>query len=514
MRGKRKDTSGVCRGRRVLVRTFASLGLAILAGSAAAVPVAVPVPATAQRVHDGIAAYERKDCAEADRQLRPLMQGDPNAATLSGTQTLAFDLLISCAARADRKEAAYADALAGTHIGEGDDYLWRMRFFLEIETDRAEAAVATAEAMPAAQPSLLSDIDGSWFYRLDRLLKDKGQSALRERLLKLLSSDAYKPEDGPIAKDGFRVLHARLLAGRPGGEAEARAEVAAVRSPYWLRRASVDLALRPFLPADIDLRAAVEATLKADRDAATAHPDRLRPLDFAADDLLELGRPDEALRLLQSVATEVEDPKAFTDRDKNIPWWWDDVGRSDQALGRYDEAVAALRHGMALSERGAPNVSQAINLAILQNRFGHPRDALATLAIFDDPAHKTSPFGQIVLRFARGCAHVLLGEKGKAAPDLAYARAHEEDSPSDLTDLLLCAGDLDGAASVLIRRLDDPEQRADALLALSDYPDPPVRLPPPPTERGLAAVKARPDVQAAIARAGGTRHFNVLPSEV
>jgi hypothetical protein len=79
---------------------------------------------------------------------------------------------------------------------------------------------------------------------------------------------------------------------------------------------------------------------------------------------------------------------------------------------------------------------------------------------------------------------------------------------------LLCAGDQDGAAARMIARLDDPESRADALVELQDY------LPPAhPTafrraaDARRAALKARPDVQAAVNRWGRILSWPTLPPQ-
>ncbi len=74
--------------------------------------------------------------------------------------------------------------------------------------------------------------------------------------------------------------------------------------------------------------------------------------------------------------------------------------------------------------------------------------------------------------------------------------------------------DLDGAAATIIRQLEDPDRRTAALVDLSDFDDPPAVLPVDPIEVNLKKVKARPDVQAAIARAGGTRRIHLQNEEL
>ena len=83
-----------------------------------------------------------------------------------------------------------------------------------------------------------------------------------------------------------------------------------------------------------------------------------------------------------------------------------------------------------------------------------------------------------------------------------------------MADLYLCLGDMDGAAAAFIRRLEDPDRRADALLQLSDYDDPPVKRPPHPVHSRLEALKSREDVKAAIEKAGGIRRFRLQRGEL
>jgi hypothetical protein len=118
------------------------------------------------------------------------------------------------------------------------------------------------------------------------------------------------------------------------------------------------------------------------------------------------------------------------------------------------------------------------------------------------------------MRMARGCAHAVAGHEAEAKAELDYLLGHEPDHPEAVSDLLLCMADLDGAAASFIRRLDNPDQRVPALVQLSDYDPPPVPDPNDPIQTGLPKVKARADVRAAIARAGGIRRFPLQRGEL
>jgi tetratricopeptide (TPR) repeat protein len=510
-RGRRALNATIADRRRRRRVTLISLPLLLvgLAGAAAPPPLTPQLRSKVERLRDAAEAVQRNDCKAALALARPLIGGGEAPALPEELQALTYDLVVACEADGE-KGRAYADALAGTRLERSSDDLWHQRLMLEIQADRYDAAVATLEAMTAGRGAALSSVPDDWFRFIGRKLEADKQSPLRSRFLKAMSNDAYVPAAGYGRKDSYRVPYAIILAER-GDREGARLQLAALRSPYWLRQVSVDARLRAFLPADLDLRAATEAMLATDKEAIARHPEQLDPLLNAAGDLRELGRPQEALQLLQGAAARIDDAAAFSDRDDKLAWWWDGVARAYASLGKYEEAVAAYRKGAALSEGSGPNVSQVINLAEFQIDYGRGEDALKTLTVFDDPKRKGSAYGEMQVRFARGCAHALAGDKAAAAADLAYARAHEKDDAETVSNLLLCMGDMDGAAAIFVRRLDDSDQRVDALLELSDYQDPPVAVPPGPVESGLNALKERPDVKAAIARAGGVRRFNVGP---
>ena len=352
-----------------------------------------------------------------------------------------------------------------------------------------------------------------WMAQLQRAVTAGKEAALRERLLKVLAADAYRPEEPFASNDYYRVEYAHILADK-GDLAGAKALVLKLDSPDAIERASVDARLRTAFSGDPDLRSLVERRLVSDRAILAAHKDLLSAVVETASDLRLLGRYQEALALIDSVGARIDDPSAFSDRDDRLPWWSDVRARTLLALGRYDEAVAVYRKAAAGKEQGSLDVSQVINLAEYQNATGHGADALETLKAFADPGRGVSPYGEMEMRFARVCALALTHRAVDGAADLDFMRAHELDHPRALFDTLACMGDLDGAAAAVIRRLDDPARREDALLQLADYDAPPAALAADPVTSRLDAIKHRPDVAAAIARAGGLRRFNIQPADL
>lgn len=482
---------------------------AAASGAAAAKPAQVGVRETLLQIG---AAAGKRDCKAVMRLGEPLL--DRRAASVPAEILPAmYEVIAGCEVQANALDKAAAYARAGSDLEGSSDNLWQLRFLTELGREDWAASVAALEAMQQGRGAALNGLPSEAVWELYRRVKDKGDKPLLRRLLKVAASDDYYPDDNYGPADELRLKYAGLAA-EGGDSAEARAAVARVRSPRGLVRAMLDPRLAGFVPAGTDVRAAAEAVLGVRRQLIGRYPDKLGPVVEAAGDLRLLGRPKEALALLESVRAQVGNPEAFTDRERALPWWWQGLASGHVALGEYEAAMTAYRGGAAVTEMGQLNVSQVINMAQTQVDFGKPAEALKTLAAFDSPDRRGSPFGEMQLHWTRGCAYHLTGDAGKAATELAYVKAHEKDAPGALSDLLLCMGDMDGAAASYIRRLADPDQRVDVLIALSDYDDPPVQTPEGPVAAALEKLTARPDVAAAVKAAGGARRFNVQEGEL
>lgn len=496
----------------VLLAFSASLVATAAAGTVRA-PTEKEAQKSVERLSEAFKAAQNKDCGKAIKLARPLADA-PQAAGLNDVgASAALEIVARCDYMSGRVEAAAAAIRRATALDGAPDELWHLRLAFDLDAKNSPRAVETIEAMTQGRGQALNTVDQTWFWQFSRSLKDGGDKDLRLRLLKVLSNATYAPTEPLASADGFRLAYAELLADA-GKSQEARALILDLKSPRDLARASLDPRFRGFFTTDPDLRAAWEARADEGRRAISLHPDLLDPLIETAAALRVLGKPQQALALLQTAVPSIGTKGAFRDADAKLNWFYDGLARSYAALGRYDEAVASFRTGAAIQEYGTPNVSQTINLAYAQFSFGHGEDALKTLAAFDDPKRKGSPYGESEMRLARGCARAVDGRPTEAAGELAYLREHEKDHPEALSDLLLCLGDMDGAATAMIRRLEDSERRADALLQLSDYDPQPANGPHNPIGIRLDDLKRRPDVKTAIERAGGIRRFNIQSDEL
>lgn len=495
-----------------MIGLFAALtALGAPAAAAGTARQSAAVPAAPDPWQQAGEAYDKGDCATALTLLAPRLKAGGEVAE----KTLAFgyDMAASCAYRAGQQDDAYRYAIAGTALDAASDWLWRFRLILDLERGRLAPAVATIEAMTQGRGRALNTTPIRWLYSLSAKLKDQHQDDLRRRLLRIMADPSFSPEEPFGTADSFRWSYAELLLA-DGDKAGATALVREIADPSILSELSFDPRFAPMLPAGFDLRAAVERSLASARDIMRAHPEMVEPINQVAMRLRQLGKPQEALAVQETARAAIARADGFTDAEDQANWWWDGLSRTYAMLGRYDEMVAAMAAGAGKKELGEINVSQVINLAEAQLRFGKAEEALKTLAVFDVPGRSMSPYGEMEMRFARGCANALAGRKDAVATDLAYLHAHDADHREALSDLLLCMGDLDGAAIALVRQLEDPERRAFTLAQLSEYDAPPVAVPPDPIRANLARVKARPELKAAIARAGGTRRIHLQPTEL
>lgn len=415
-----------------------------------------------------------------------------------------------CALELQQRDLAYNYAVEGTKFAAATPNLLRIRLLLEISKKDAASAVPSLERLARQYHQEINDIPIRWFFELDRELKTADDGTARRRVLAILSNPAYVPSEIGFTGDYFRRDYAVMLAAS-GAKGDAAGLLGRITDPLILIRISLDARLRDMMPADFDARVAVEADLRRLQELATRHPESVNVILAISKDLRILGRDDEALSLLEAARPDGPKGSVLIDLNRNTNWWWDAMAQVYSAMGRYEDAVAAFQSGVAATEGGSTNVSQLFNLAELQLHFGRNEEARRNIDTFDAASGSASAYGLMVYHLNHGCAHFLTGDHAGAKADVEYERAHERDSPRLLTELLLCTGDTREAGAAMVRRLDDPEQRVDALLELSDFDARPHPVTTDPTDAGLAKLKSLPDVIAAIARAGGTRRFRIQP---
>jgi len=269
-----------------------------------------------------------------------------------------------CASREKRDDLLLPFTMQATSLANAPVDMWRRRLYVQWRQNDHAAMVETIERMADKRPDALNAIKTVSLAQISRELKNKGETDLRRRWLKVLAAPGYVPDEPGVSGAGFRFQYA-VVAMEDGDKAIAVAAMARVDSPSLLIGASVDPRLRALIPADFDAKAAVEKDMARLRDVAAAHQNLLQPMLSIVRDERMLGADSEALATLDEVRPDAPGAN-YDDKAGEVNWWWDEVGRANTNLNHYEAAVDAMRHGMAEGEDGSVNVSQTINLAEVQ----------------------------------------------------------------------------------------------------------------------------------------------------
>jgi tetratricopeptide (TPR) repeat protein len=388
---------------------------------------------------------------------------------------------------------------------DADHFLLRARYasWIEAWPDAGTALLAVGKTWPDALAKADPELIGTIAYRMNR---DGQHKAERLELLNVLFNVKYTLEFG-LQPDG--LWEDLILDALTRNDLKRARELnRRVESVSTLMHMRIDRRYDALVAADasaFDLAAASERQLKRLSKVASANPRSLGARVQYGYALLEVGRFDDVLTLANTVIARVTAAAAksppYDDIPDNLNWIYNHKAAALRALGRWDEAIAVMEAGKREREQGSDNVSQAINLGSHYNDYGRPQDALKALDGIDW-AHSLSPYGRMQLQHVRYRAFLQLGNASEADGVLAYLREHHEDAEDTWQYAMLDAGDLDGAAALLIGRLRDLEKRGAALEEIQDYKTLP-RLPKMKESHDRwQALVARADVTAAVNEVG------------
>jgi tetratricopeptide (TPR) repeat protein len=232
--------------------------------------------------------------------------------------------------------------------------------------------------------------------------------------------------------------------------------------------------------------------------------------------LQTLGQFDEMLTLANGIIAKVDkaprNAPPYEDLDDELNWIHNHKANALRALGRWDEAAAALETWERSDRNRDDKVSQAINLGFFYNEMGRPEDALKAVAGLDD-SKGMSEYGRTQLQFVRFQANQQLGKEAETQQLVTWMREHKDDSMETAQDALLEAGDVDGAAALMLARLNDADDRTGALAEIQIYAQVPRTERQKKTDALAETLLARPDVAAAIAQYGRREAFPIYSLE-
>ncbi|MBS0374820.1 MAG: DUF3857 domain-containing transglutaminase family protein [Proteobacteria bacterium] len=471
---------------------------------------ATPAENAERALSDALAAKQAGKDAEAAKRLGVALDPAAFATLPPNSQRNARWLAASLAGSRGDWPAALAELRRATAAGDESFDLWSFR---------VHAAIAAADAADAAEslthlaqhwPANLAKVDDWVPPRVVREAPHAGTA--RFDLLRALYAAKYRRSFREPS--GFWVELATLALER-GDRGLAVDALHRVDDPYALVAIAADRRFDEVRSRLGDLPSSAAASRRGAELGARAiaeHPSAADAVVDAAHAYLVAGQPTEALAVCDAAIARVHGShgtQAFDDYGKRYVWVLDLRSRALERLGRWDEALAQEVEASHLTERGMPNVSQAINLAARYNELGRAKEARAALAAV---GRDLSSFGRTQLEAERLLSAVQLGDGAETERALGYLKEHAEDSWSTYQSGLLAAGRTDEAAALLIARLRDPERRLDALVAVQGYADVPRGPFGAELARREAALIAREDVQQAITAVGRIDRY-LLPPE-
>lgn len=440
-------------------------------------------------------------CKPVDARLDRLAAAPGFDALPADHRRLALMMVLACAPPSSPKAVAAATRLVPIVSDPDQARVANMTLMFDAQARQDAGAFAAAvNRVVDTDPEILSELDPAAF--------GWAQVALQENpvpyadYLTHLRAVPWLSPMGRSMSDNTWALALARMAVESGDRTKAKALLDRAEEPYiWLSVAQDRrfAALWPDLEAEgrFDWIKVQTAALESRRERARREPKLLIHVVGQLEALRALERYDEALSLGQDYIARMKRRDAFEDVREQRAWLLNNHAYTLFDLGRHDEADKAMADAAGLDD----GVSQRINRAELLIDSGAAAHALKVLATVDEK--QSSPYGVMWRDASQACAKAQLGDLA-AARALAQAMTGRwKDNPAALTKALVCARQDDEAAELYVRRLDDPAARAEALEAFQDGRAPPTQS---PLNRAfhdrLAAVQARPEVQAAVARWG------------
>ncbi|MFC3069281.1 hypothetical protein [Phenylobacterium soli] len=416
-------------------------------------------------------------------------------------------LYAAAAYRLGEWDAAHKASVLATEQAQAGPEDWDRRFHVAILAGDGADAYQSFQRLMGREPLL--SLSGRQLERFDRLLGELPDARqARLALGREMEREAWEPAF--VIYDPSRVWldYARAL-DESGDRRKAAAIARRITDPTLVMAVQADPRFDDLVratPTLGDARAAAERYLAQSHDYMRENPRMLNGRVAEARALVILGRSSEALKLLdeavQALGAGPRRQPAFDDMDDEpVLQYWRSAAMIDE--GRLGEAIGARTAAAACHCSGL----DAVMLAQALLEAGRAKEAKRWLDQASDNGLGLED--RMLLAKTRACVAVEAGA-GTDAAAMNFLVRHERWAPAAMIEALLCAGDFDGAAAALVRQLEDPESRIDALAGLQAYgPEPNpwshrIRL-----RAAWARLAARPDVRAALAKVGRRNAYDL-----
>lgn len=378
-----------------------------------------------------------------------------------------------------------------------------------------------AQRLIEIQQVLPAQLDDFSYHTLNRViigLQETGEDHLYEAILTLMVTE-YQPEETTTHLDGMVLRYVEILVGHGElsaalgqaervlyGELRLQLRSSALYAPLWSD---------PHFDRLTDPVAGEQAALARAQAEAASDRRRMGPIYDQVNALMALGRLDEARALAETALARFSNGRRFDDGEAWAAWLMDSAARILYAQNRVQEADAWMVRAADLPENGGPNVSQVMNYATMLSYQGRQEDALMLLRQLEEGE---LPHPDLMWIWSlQACAQHRLGRPDARDRRLGQLRKDWSANAPAYQRALVCLGDVEAAAALLVARLDDPQLRAEALAAVQDRPllisaeAMPLAA---ELEAGFRALRQRPEVLAAIAEHGRIERVELRQSHL
>jgi hypothetical protein len=475
----------------------------------AAADVAEPPLARLRRAAELVQA---KDYPAADSLLRSVL-ADPGFLLLIDELQLATYAMSASTALAledvDRAWLMFDEAVANPAVNAD---IAAAALGMALEYWRPEKAIAPIKLLAEQDPTQLLKLDTITTYRLyGEITRQELPVAAKLDFLQALFDANWLLEDGRQPSAFWLDLADLRL--REGNEAAAIAASSRITSASDLLALQVDRRFDSVVasldPARLDLAAALAQEEQTIRATIAANPRNLHNVVELTYVLLDAGRYQDVIGVSDAALAQFAaagDTPAFDDAADALPWIHDNRARGLLGVGRVDEAVAVWEAARTMEEDGGANVSQALNLASLYAALGRSSDALEAIA----GVELASPYGWMEYHSNRLYALIATPDDPRARESLAYLREHRKDSRATHVEVMIRIGALDEASIAFRERLEDPDERAGALLSAQAYQVRTYSALSETWRRQAQDFFARPEIVAAIEAVGRLRDVPIF----
>lgn len=491
-----------------------TLSLSLFGVVHAAKPAPQPPPVTAASedgaamLRKALAAIQANDLDLATRVLDELLASASFPALTSDQRYWTTLLAGSVASDQRRYDDAKRLLIAATSFKQASEKAWLGRLDVALQLNDSADAALSVEHISRRWPESVGDLNEYAIHEIARNLGKPGRETAYRTFLESLFDAGWMPAE--TIPDSYWVDLAGLLVANK--QLPKAIQVALrVDDPHDIVAMRVDRrfdVIAKKQPGIFDIDRAIERTAEKDEERVKKNPGLLAPLVRRQSSLFDVLQFERVIEIADRVIGSLdgnEGSKVYKDFDARYVWILDQRAQALAKLGEWDEAVRQREKAARRPEHGGMNVSQVINLADLYNALGRANDAREAIGEIG----QMSPYGRMQLEMVRLRAATTLGDEKAAADSLTFLREHRDEAIGTWQEALLCSGDIEGAAKLLVERLQQDGRRSSALLSVQNWAE--AAMTPQLKKRSelWKSLIARPEVQAAIQKVGRTESFRL-----